>query len=149
MDRRDDEGRLRTRQAQSQVTGSKTTEKPRAADLSRILRGAISNGSKSDSRGDFMTSSQMAETRWQDEPFGEDDEGWNLDGSGRVGLMTFANAVQVWATYQDRPCSIKDAAEAFNCRPQKILDAVEGHPWLFVSGPDDDHAKMMIEHEGE
>lgn len=91
----------------------------------------------------------MAEQRWQDEPFGEDDEGWNLEGSGRVGITTFGNAIQVWTAYQGRTCSIAEAARAFNCSPEKVHEAVDMHPWIDAVGPDDDFDKIMIEHEGE
>lgn len=80
--------------------------------------------------------------RWQDEPFGDDEEGWNLDNSGNIGVMTFANAVQVWSMFQDRPQTIEDAAKAFNCSSTKIAAAVKAHPWMFLNGD-------TIEHEGE
>jgi hypothetical protein len=43
------------------AAGSKTTRLRLAAELSRILCGRISNGSKSDPRGDFMTEQPSVE----------------------------------------------------------------------------------------
>lgn len=83
----------------------------------------------------------MADQRWQDQPFADDDDGWDTD-TGRVGLMTFANAIQVWSTFQDRDCTIDEAAKVFNCAPTKVAAAVKGHPWMFLNG-------STIEHEGE
>jgi hypothetical protein len=91
--------------------------------------------------------------KWND-----DDEGnWNPD-TGAIGIMLFANSVQVWSAAQMRETSVAEAAGVFNCDPRIIIEAVEAHPWLFFAGrssaepsfaTDDDYSKLFIEHEGE
>lgn len=93
------------------------------------------------------------------EYFGKDPETWNVglsyddhvdgDGSGRPGVGLFGRAVQVWASMQDGEVSVRDASKAFNCDDQMIVEAVAQHYWMFLSGPEDDFTKLMIEHEGE
>ena len=66
---------------------------------------------------------------------------WNHD-TGNPGVMLFANAVQVWAIAQDRPVTAKEAAASFNVDPDLVREAVEEHPWMFLTND-------VIEHEGE
>lgn len=81
--------------------------------------------------------------------FGEDPEGWNVGGSGDIGIDAFANAIQVYAFAQAEDVSVAQAADAFNVEPKLITEAVEWHGWMYLSGPDDDYTKLMIEHDGE
>ena len=89
------------------------------------------------------------ETRWQDEPFGNEDDGWDVEDTGRVGISLFGKAVQVWAVYNGDKVTVADAAKAFCTTSIKVRQAIEDHPWMFVSGPDRDPSKQFIEHEGE
>lgn len=84
--------------------------------------------------------------------FGRDDETWNHEDDGKMGISLFGNAVQVWATLTanaGKPTAVSDAAAAFSVDPLTIIEAVNAHYWMFISGPDDDFTKMQIEHEGE
>lgn len=83
--------------------------------------------------------------------FGRDDDAWDHD-TGKPGIQLFANAVQVWAISNanaGRPSNVAAAAAAFAVEPMMIVKAVDAHYWMFLSGPDDDFTKMLIEHEGE
>lgn len=83
--------------------------------------------------------------------FGHDVAGWDHD-TGKPGIQTFGNAVQVWAVLNaeaNRPSTIAAAAEAFAVSPQMVFEAVDAHYWMFIEGPHDDFTKMRIEHEGE
>lgn len=86
----------------------------------------------------------------QFDTWNEDDPmAWDHD-TGAPGLHLFAGAVQVWSVMQDRPTSVAEAAMTFNVEPCRIVEAVEdGHYWMYLSGPRDDFARLMIEHEGE
>lgn len=78
-----------------------------------------------------------------------DAEEWDQK-TGAPGIGLFSTAVQVWAICQDRlDISVADAAKTFNVEPYLIIQAVEYHPWMFLTGPCDDYAKLLIEHEGE
>lgn len=79
----------------------------------------------------------------------DDDWGWDqATGAPRISL--FGSAVQVWSAMQGEPVSVQQAADAFKVPPRRIIQAVEEHSWMFLSGPmSDDYAHMMIEHDGE
>lgn len=77
-----------------------------------------------------------------------DQTGFDLE-SGAPGIGTFANALQLWSIYQDQPVSVALAAVVFNVEPRRIIEAVEWHFWMFLTGPHDDYTRLMIEHEGE
>ncbi len=84
--------------------------------------------------------------------FGQDDESWNHETDGKIGVSLFGNAVQVWAILNSnngKPTTVSEAASAFSVDPLMIIEAVKYHYWMFISGPDDDFTKMKIEHEGE
>jgi hypothetical protein len=86
------------------------------------------------------------------EYFGQDDDSWNHEDDGKVGVSLFGNAVQVWAIFNanaGNPTSVADAAVAFAVHPVMIIEAINDHAWMFITGPDDDFTKMQIEHEGE
>ena len=70
-----------------------------------------------------------------------DVNGW--DESGNPTVTTFGNALQVWASAQDSPPTINDAALAFNVEPGLIRQAISEHYWMFIGKND------IIEHEGE
>lgn len=80
---------------------------------------------------------------WADERTGWDTE------TGAPGIALFNNAIQVWAVAQQRPVSVADAARAFNVSPERIVEAVEEHYWMFLEGIPGDYEYLMIEHEGE
>lgn len=80
--------------------------------------------------------------------FASEGDGWDQN-TGRPGKDLFGNAVQVWSILQERPTSVAEAATAFNCDPMMIVEAVRDHYWMMLSGPTDDFAKCIIEHEGE
>lgn len=73
---------------------------------------------------------------------------WDM-GDGRPGVHLFGSALQVWAVMQDRDVTVGEAARVFNCPPAMIVEAVEEHFWMFLSGPHDVLEKRVIEHEGE
>lgn len=88
----------------------------------------------------------------------DDEDGWDQE-NALIGVMTFANAVQVWSIYQSGvggttqerrgATSVRQAATAFNVPPAMIIGAVKAHHWMFLTGPRDDYDKLIIEHEGE
>ena len=77
-----------------------------------------------------------------------DEDGWDTD-DGAVGIGLFSRAIQVWSAMQDHPTTVADAVAVFHVPPSAIIEAVEYHPWIFLSGPDDDFSKMVIDHDGE
>jgi hypothetical protein len=77
-----------------------------------------------------------------------EDDRWDQD-TGAPGISLFGNAVQVWSTMQSEAVSVAAAARAFNVEPSRIIEAVNAHYWMFLSGPEDDYARLMIEDEGE
>jgi hypothetical protein len=78
-----------------------------------------------------------------------DGEKWDME-TGAPEVMHFANAIQVWAICQEKTdVTVAEAAAAFKVPPQRIVEALEDLPWMFVAGPDDDYSKMTIEHDGE
>lgn len=83
--------------------------------------------------------------------FGHDADGWDHD-TGRPGIHTFGNAVQVWAICNagaGHPATVAAAATAFAVEPRMIAEAVTAHYWMYLSGSHGDFTKMQIEHEGE
>ena len=86
---------------------------------------------------------------WDD--WSDDDQRWNPE-TGEPGIGQLRNAVQLWSIFQNRPTSIAQAAEAFNCEPLRIIEAIDdgaGSGFLYLDGPRDDYAALMIEHDGE
>lgn len=82
------------------------------------------------------------------EKWGEDPETFNVDGDGAIGIGLFAKAIQVWALQQEGfSPTIKEAAKAFNCSVANITDAVEYHPYMFLSKRED--GELIIDHDGE
>jgi len=80
--------------------------------------------------------------------FGDADHEWDHE-TGRPGIGLFANALQVWACMRLKQVSVAEAARAFCCSPLRIIEAVEYHNFMYLSGPDDDLDKMLIGHDGE
>jgi hypothetical protein len=80
---------------------------------------------------------------WGADPFEFDQE------KGVPGINLFANALQVWGWCQNHTASVAEASSAFNVAPQRIIEAVEFHNWLFLTGPREDYSKLIIEHDGE
>lgn len=65
---------------------------------------------------------------------------------------TLANAVQVWAGLQWHDCrdvTVGEAALAFHLSPAAIVEAVDRHYYMFLSGDRSAPAALVIEHEGE
>ena len=78
-----------------------------------------------------------------------DENGWNQE-TGEPGILRFGNAIQVWSLTQGRTdVTVDEAAKAFNVEPRWIVEAVEDHPWMYLSGPLDDYTKLIIGHDGE
>lgn len=88
----------------------------------------------------------MRESYFADEDESPDE--WDVE-TGKPGIAHVANAIQFWAIQQKKPPTVREAALAFNCDDQMIKLAVEWHYWMYISGPDDDPSKQIIEHEGE
>lgn len=74
------------------------------------------------------------------------DEGWE---SGAPSLEMMTTALQVWSFLQQRPTSVAEAARVFNIEARRIVEAVNDNYWMFLRGPANDFAQLMIEHEGE
>lgn len=76
--------------------------------------------------------------------FTEDDE---------VGIpwTNFCTALQVWSFMRpgNTQASVREAAQQFDVTDDVIRMAVEEHPWMFLTGPDDDPTKQLIDHDGE
>ena len=72
--------------------------------------------------------------------------GDKLEVAASPGRVNLGNALQVWSSAQSGAAPVKstvgDAALAFNLRPERIREAVEGHYWIYLAGD-------VIEHEGE
>lgn len=66
-----------------------------------------------------------------------------------ISLSELAGAVQVWSLLQPGPTTVGEAASIFNVMIGTVRAAVDGHHWMFLSGPSDDPSKQIIEHEGE
>lgn len=86
--------------------------------------------------------------RYEFDAWAAEPDDWDQE-TGAPGIALFNSAVQVWSALQDRPTSVAEAALAFNVTPQRIVEAVERHYWMFLDGPADDFTQLMIEHEGE
>lgn len=74
------------------------------------------------------------------------------DDSDEAGIHVgqLAEAISVWAWMQQNgPQTVAAAALTFNTTPQHVREAIEIHPWAFLSGPSDDPLKQVIEHDGE
>lgn len=73
------------------------------------------------------------------------------DDDAGIHVGQLAEAVSVWAWMQagDEPQTVATAALTFNTTPALIRQAIEIHPWAFLTGPDDDPTKQRIEHDGE
>jgi hypothetical protein len=80
--------------------------------------------------------------------FAENEDGWDQE-TGAPGISLFANALQCWSVMQQRQVTVWDAANAFKAHPDRIIEAVEYHPWMFLTGDQFDPHKTIIEHEGE
>lgn len=87
---------------------------------------------------------------YREKKFADDLEhdGWDQE-TGMPTLMMVANAIQVWSTFQPAQTSVKECADAFNLDYSQVRAAVEAHLWMYLSGPDDDPGRQIIEHEGE
>jgi hypothetical protein len=63
----------------------------------------------------------------------------------------FLTALQVWTWMRpgDEPCTVREAAIAFDVADEVVREAVNEHPWMFLVGPDDDPTQQRIDHDGE
>lgn len=80
-----------------------------------------------------------------------DEDCWDIE-TGKPGIMQFASAVQVWCMMNfrvDQEISVNDVAKSFDVPATMVAKAVEEHPWMFLSGAEDDYTKMYIQHDGE
>lgn len=98
----------------------------------------------------------------------DDRTGWDTE-TGAPGIISFGEAVQIWAVMQDRArITVAEAAATFNVDARRVAEAVHAHPWMFLMGPNGiigqedehtgvqpplpkglDYATLLIEHEGE
>lgn len=83
-------------------------------------------------------------TKKYDRSFFQDD----YDEAG-IHWDNFQVAIQIWSAMQPRKTTVREAADAFHVEDAVIRAAVEDHYWMFLTGPDDDPTKQIIEHEGE
>ncbi|WP_036291521.1 hypothetical protein [Methylosinus sp. PW1] len=68
---------------------------------------------------------------------------------GGVSVDDLANAIQIWSILQPLPTTVRDVAASFKITGETVRAAVEGHPWMYLSGPAHDRLANIIEHEGE
>ncbi len=54
-----------------------------------------------------------------------------------------------WMQCSPTPQTVAAAALTFNTTPAQIRAALEEHPWCEWTGPDDNPALQLIEHDGE
>lgn len=67
-----------------------------------------------------------------------------------IGWNSFGNALSAWVWMQARNKStVREASVAFNTSDAVIQAAVQDHMWMFITGPDDDPSRQIIEHDGE
>lgn len=67
-------------------------------------------------------------------------------------IGTLGTALQVWSALQDQRWegqTVGAAALAFHLAPAPIIEAVEGHFWMYLDGDRADPANLTIEHDGE
>lgn len=86
--------------------------------------------------------------RWQDNPWSDNDHEWDPE-NFRIGIIQFADAIQVYSLSQPQQTSLAEVCRIFRCDRQKVIEAVDAHPWMLWSGPDDLDTMRMIEHDGE
>ena len=51
-------------------------------------------------------------------------------------LSDFAAALCTWRTMLMRDATVSAAAAAFNTTPELVVKAVEGHPFMLITGPE-------------
>lgn len=66
-----------------------------------------------------------------------------------LSLEELANAIQIWSLLQPLPTTVGEVAASFKVTGETVRAAVEGHPWMFLSGPADNRLANIIEHDGE
>lgn len=70
-----------------------------------------------------------------------------------IAWLDFLGALQVWSFMRlergDEKVTVRQAADEFGVTAEVIREAVDQHYWMFLSGPDDDPSKQIIEHDGE
>ncbi len=76
--------------------------------------------------------------------------GWDQE-NGAPGIGLFGNAIQVWAIFQGphHTVSVAEAAKAFNCDPQRIIQAVNDHSYMYLCGDSAKPLEQTIEHDGD
>ncbi len=78
--------------------------------------------------------------------------GWDSD-NGVPTTSTVATAIQVFTVFNagrlGRELTVREVGDAFNLDDGQVRSAVEAHPWMYLSGPDDDATKQTIGHDGE
>jgi hypothetical protein len=76
----------------------------------------------------------------------DDDELLGFDDNGDPRPMTLANAIQVYSLrVKAQPVTVGDCAMIFNVSEDEVRRAVEMHPWMFITGANNE----FVEHEGE
>lgn len=68
-----------------------------------------------------------------------------------VFIRGLADAIQTWAAMQNRErVTVAEAMTAFNTTAAVIREAVnDGGAWVFLTGPDDEQSKQLIELDGD
>ncbi len=90
----------------------------------------------------------MTEGPYIIEDWCQDGNLWDHD-TGAPGIDLFSRAIQVWSVCQNRDgITIAEAALAFNVIPERIVEAIEHHPWMDVIGTGDIKSRV-IWNEGE
>ncbi len=89
-----------------------------------------------------------AENRLIEESF------FQLDDAGLgISLSDLANTIQVWSILHVQAtrevATVGKAAEILHVSPDLVAKVVSEHPWMFLSGREDDRTQQIIEHEGE
>lgn len=70
----------------------------------------------------------------------DDEAGVFIDGLGR--------ALVTWAAMQDRTVTVAEASRVFNTTTEVITEAISEASWIYITGPEDQPQKQMIELDG-
>lgn len=64
-------------------------------------------------------------------------------------LRNISNAIQAWSWLQGRETTLGEAATVFNLTPERVIEAISDHPWMYLAGDPARPVFQTIEHEGD
>ena len=72
------------------------------------------------------------------------------NGEAGVTMSALGDALAIWTAMQNREkVTIAEAMAAFNTEAEIIYEAIEGAPWAFMVGSENDPTKQTIVLDGE